>query len=65
MKNPKNSLDSQLLKWSGAALVAFFVAVFAAGSHVGASAREHAQPAPTCQAQAGSAHGTATDACRS
>jgi hypothetical protein len=63
MKNPKNSLDSQLLKWSAAALVAFFVAAFAAGSHAGSPARDHAQPASTCQA--GSASGAATDTCRS
>jgi hypothetical protein len=53
MKTPRNSLDSKILKWSGAVMVAFLVAVLASGSPAGArgdagSAAEGARPASTC-----------------
>jgi hypothetical protein len=67
MKNPKNSLDSQLLKWSGAALAAFFVAVFAIAAQPGQAASANPQPSSECQAQAAGVHGgrVVTDSCRS
>ena len=69
MKTPTNSLDSRILKWSGAALIAFLLAAFAGGSHAAtpaASARP-AQPTPACHAQArtGDAVRATAASCRS